>query len=81
MESHIIINGSNAEQCAKAIAAFYDTTYSEITDSPEYKGSYRVECNEQLENDLCIDEETAKGALISIESQTGVSIDIDDIEF
>lgn len=60
---------------AEAIAKHYNTTYENAGKS------WLVECNKELEDAFCVDDETFDEAIAEVEAATGVYINPEDICF
>lgn len=76
MEAFIEVLGSRAEAQAKAIAKYYNTTYTVEAD-----GTCAVVANKELEQAFCIDDNTFLDSIQAVEAATSVYINPDDISF
>ena len=75
MKSLIEVIGPRAQVQAEAIAKHYSTkAFSEYS-------AWYVECNEELEDAMCMDDEGFFNAIAEVEAATGVTIDANDICF
>ena len=77
-DSYITVNGPHALEQAYAFAEYYDVRIAPMDVNDQ---SYAIECDEDVENDICLSEEKCLAALQEIEAATGTHINIEDLEF